>query len=118
MAYIFALSQVFPVSRTVTVEDDADPAATAKATATIGLPGSSAAAAGSDGDFAFEVPLGGELLFAWGGGGAVTAQSEDAGVVQVAVSSPSFRVAGVGLGRTHVVFKAGGETMALPVVVR
>ena len=118
VGYIFALSQVFPVSRTVTVEDDADPAITAKATATIGLPGSSAAAAGSDGDFAFEVPLGGELLFAWGGGGAVTAQSEDAGVVQVAVSSPSFRVAGVGLGRTHVVFKAGGETMALPVVVR
>ena len=123
VTYVFGLTQSFPVSRTVTVTDSAAPSATDRATATIHLPPPSAAAPGSGAPgprkgFAFEVPLGGERLFVWGGGGAVTVRSENSDVAGVGVSSPAFRVAGAGLGETYVILRAGSEAMALPVVVR
>ena len=123
VTYVFGLTQSFPVSRTVTVTDSAAPNATDRATATISLLPPSAAAPGSGAPgprkgFAFAVPLGGERLFVWGGGGAVTARSEDSGVAGVSVSSPAFRVAGAGAGETHVILTVGGEAMVLPVVVR
>ncbi|MDD9961842.1 MAG: hypothetical protein OXI70_05915 [Chloroflexota bacterium] len=117
MTYGFPANQAFPVTRTVTVTD-ARPK-TDKDTATIEKPGASAAASSSEGeDSALEVPLDGELLFVWSGGGEVEARSMDEGVVRVSVSSPTIRITGVGLGETQVVFKAGGEELALRVAVR
>ena len=120
VTYGFPANQTFPVTRTVTVTDEATPKkGKDMATATIEKPGASAAASSSEGeDFALEVPLDGELLFVWGGGGEVEARSMDEGVVRVSVSSPSIRIMGVGLGETQVVFKAGGEELALRVAVR
>ena len=118
VTYFLPGNQVFPVYKTVTVTDGAKPATTATATAKINEPGSSAATAGGGEDFAFEVPLGGELILIWGGGGTVAARSEDVGVAGVSVSSAAVRVTGAGLGATNVVVEAGGQAMVLPVVVR
>ncbi len=85
----------------------------------INLPSSDAVQGASDAAAAFEVPLGGELHFVWGGEGEVTARSADLAVVTASVSSPAIRVAGAGAGETHVVLRdADGEDYYLPVVVR
>ena len=105
----------------VTVTDrnkhDEDKKATAEATVRFAA-SSDAARGGGGSEFAFEVPLGGEAHFVWGGDGAVTARSEDAKVVAVGVSSPVVRVAGVGIGETHVVMVTKEGELWLPVVVR
>lgn len=118
VTYFFPGNQVFPVFRTVTVTDSASPAATDMATATINAPATSALAGASEEGFEFEVPLGGELVFIWGGKGDVTARSDNAEVVRVNTSSPAVWVAGVGLGQTHVVVKTADEEIWLPVIVR
>ena len=102
-------------------KDDEDKKDTAEAT--VKFPSSSSSASDAarsegGGSPAFEVPLGGEAHFVWGGDGAVTARSEDAKVVAVSVSSPVVRVSGVGIGETHAVMVTEDGELWLPVVVK
>ena len=114
--YTYPVGTTFPRGETVTVMDANNESA--EDTASIVLPSASAAQDGSSESFRFEVPLGGELHFIWGGDDPVAARSSDASVVTVSTASPSFRVAGVGLGEAHVVIRAGDGEWQLPVVVR
>ena len=114
--YTYPVGTTFPRGETVTVMDANNESA--EDTASIVLPSASAAQDGSSESFRFEVPLGGELHFIWGGDDPVAARSSDASVVTVSTASPSFRVAGVGLGEAHVVIRAGDGEWLLPVVVR
>ena len=114
--YTYPVGTAFPATVTVTVMDANKESATD--TASIVLPSASAAEGGSSESFRFEVPLGGELYFIWGGDEPVAARSSDASVVTVSTASPSFRVAGVGLGEAHVAVRAGDGEWQLPVVVR
>ena len=120
--YIFPASEVFPVSRTVTVRDSASPPNTDTATAMIDtieqLNSEASASGGDDGGSAFEVPLGGELVLIWGGGGTVAARSEDAGVASISVSSPALLISGLALSETRVIVEVGDGALVLPVVVR
>ena len=105
-----------PAYETVTVTDSNGE--TDDDTATIVALSTSAARDGSSEPFRFEVPLGGEAHFIWGGGEPMTARSKDTGVVGVSVSSPAFRVTGVGLGETVVVVGTEDGEWALPMAVR
>ena len=113
--YVF-LTPPAGTSKTVTVTDADDETDTD--TATINSPSTSGAQQGSDQAVTFEVPLGGELYFIWGGDGDVSAKSEDESVVVVAVSSPEIRVSGVGVGETLVAVSTDEGKLYLPVVVR
>ena len=122
-AYIWPKRTDVPAKVTVTVSDKlvatkARGARTSSAEATINLPSASAAQSGSTDSFAFEVPLGGELNFVWGGKGTVTARSEDATVASVAVSSAVIRVTGMAIGETYVGVRTEEGEWWLPVKVR
>ncbi|MCZ0941802.1 MAG: hypothetical protein OXJ53_01965, partial [Gammaproteobacteria bacterium] len=121
VVYVYSNLRSFPATQEVLVTDRGKPPQKARGDATINQPAAAGAARGAtdgDGEFAFEVPLGAELYFVWGGEGDVTARSADEKVAGVSVSSPALRVVGVGLGETHVILVAGGEELALPVAVR
>ena len=87
-------------------------------TAILRLPSANGIQGASDASAAFEVPLGGELQFIWGGDDTVKARSESAAVVTVSVSSPVITVTGTGVGETHVIVTTDDGDWWLPVVVR
>ena len=114
--YSYTARSQLPATATVTVTD-AD-GEKEKATADIELPSANAATDGSSEPHRFEVPLGGGIFFIWGGDKAVTARATGAAVVEVSVSSPAFRVTGIGLGETVVVVTTADGEWSVPVVVR
>ena len=106
-----------PSTVMVTVTDEATPTAGEDTdTAILRLP--SANGIQGEASAAFEVPLGGELQFIWGGDDTVKARSESAAVVTVSVSSPVIIVTGTGVGETHVIVATDDGDWWLPVVVR
>ena len=118
--YLYRILAAAGKMEEVTVTDARQKADAATATATIKPPSANASQSGGEAAAAFEVPLGGELHFVWGGDGGATARPRDATVVAVDVSSPAIRVSGLSAGETHVIVRpAGGdEELYLPVVVR
>ena len=72
---------------------------------------------GASDDFAHDVPLGGTLVFIWGGDGAVTAASEDASVASISVNGAEIVVSGVSAGRTEIAVKPSGGEFRVPVRV-
>ena len=66
----------------------------------------------------FEVRVGEELVFVWGGAGAVAARSEDASIITVRVASPVIRVRGVGAGTANAVVETDDGDLPITVVVK
>ena len=119
VVYVWPVLALVPSTVSVTVTDDDKPTKgknTAKATLT--LPSADAVQGASDDAVAFEVPLGGDLQFIWGGDGTVSAKPEHSTVVSVSASSPVITVTGTGVGKTHVIVTTEDGEWWLPVVVR
>ena len=121
--YVWPLRSQVPGKVTVTVRDTL---VTGKkggespksADAAIQLPSSDAARAEGGDPIRFEVPLGGELYFIWGGNGPVKARSGDATVAGVSVSTPVIKVTGANAGETEVIVQTEEGEWWLPVTVR
>ena len=110
--YLFGRSGFYEKSVTAT-DADRD---TAKDTAAITTRGQLGIGGVSD-DFAHDLPLGGVLIFVWGGEGSVAATSDDAGIAAVSVSGAEIRVSGISSGRTEIAVRAGEDEFRLPVRV-
>ena len=110
--YLFESQGIY--SKSVTVTDGGGDKATAAATIT--TRGQLRIGGASD-DFAHEVPLGGALVFIWGGAGSVSAASDDAGIATVSVNGAEIVVSGVSAGRTEIAVKPTGSEFRVPVRV-
>ena len=110
--YLFETSGIY--SKSVTVTDGSGEKR--KSSATIFTRGQLRVGGASD-DFAHEVPLGGTLVFIWGGAGSVSATSDDAGIATVSVSGAEIVVSGVSAGSTEIVVKPAGSEFRVPVRV-
>ena len=86
--------------------------------ATVLLPSASAIQGASDEQFAFGVPLGGDVVFVWGGSAIVSAKSRDSTVASVDVTSAAIRVTGLATGETHVAVKTDDGEWWPPVEVK
>ena len=103
-----------PYLKSVTVTDGGGDTATASATIT--ARGRLRIGGASD-DGAHEVPLGGALLFVWGGEGTVSATSKDSGIATVSVSGAEIVVSGVSAGSTEILVKLAESEFRMPVQV-
>ena len=110
--YLFETSGIY--SKSVTVTDGSGEKRTSSAT--IFTRGQLRIGGASD-DFAHEVPLGGTLVFIWGGAGSVSATSDDAGIATVSVSGAEIVVSGVSAGRTEIAVKPAGSEFRMPIRV-
>ena len=94
---------------------------TAEATATINAGRSSgaggASGASDDPGKPFAVPVGGVLRLIWGGGGSVTAVSNDASVAGVSVDGKEITVSGVSAGIAQIVMQTDSGEFQVPVQV-
>ena len=118
VVYVWPVPALVPSMVSVVVTDNAKPPGTDTDKATLTLPSADAVQGASDDSVAFEVPLGGDLQFIWGGDGTVSAKPEHSTVVSVSASSPVITVTGTGVGKTHVIVTTEDGEWWLPVVVR